>query len=276
LILLDKNPMQHIDKSIARFKEQAYSLLNAFIQGQWQDDTNRYVNLTYESFKNDDLRDLLLKEQNNYCCYCMKHILKGDSTLEHIIPQSVDAPLFDKYVSYGEIKDNVFFWERKKTYSTQLTMPPFPHILSYENLVASCNGNIPEKGVGKHCNNARGSQDIIPLFYIKNIHDEIVYESNGKITCDAKYFPTLEVLKLEHTTLQLFRRCWLNLPSKYTAIDVERASVDENLRDLIIDDMDVSKITTSDRTTIKNLTYWDSFVKYSWFYRYKVEEQASK
>ncbi|GHT05163.1 hypothetical protein AGMMS49525_12250 [Bacteroidia bacterium] len=266
--------MQHIDKNIPKFKNQAYDLLDAFIQGQWQPEVGRYVNLSYESLKNDALRDLLLKEQNHYCCYCMKHILKEDSTLEHIISQSADATLFDKYVTYGKIKGNVFFWDRTNTYSTKFTMPPFPHILSYENLVASCDGHIPEEGVGKHCNNARGSKEIIPLFYIKNIHDEIVYESNGTITCDAKYFPTLEALKLEHETLQIFRRCWLNLPSKYTDFDVKKACADEDLKNRIIDDMDVAKIKTSDRTTIRIPTFWSSFVDYYWFYLYKMEKKS--
>ncbi|GHT49793.1 hypothetical protein AGMMS49982_03920 [Bacteroidia bacterium] len=266
--------MQYIDKTKVEIKNQAYDLLSSFIEGQWQEEDCRYVNLTYEDFRNDALRDLLLEEQHHYCCYCMKRILNKETTLEHIVPnKSDDTTLIDKYIPYGEIEDSVFFWERKKTYSTKFVMPPFPHILAYENLVASCNGHIPEGGVGKHCNNARGNQDIIPLFYIEDIHKEIVYEPNGTIKCGAEYFPTIKALNLEHATLQLFRRCWLNLPSKYTDRDVEKASKDENLRNEIIDDMDSGHIALSDRTTMQNTVYWSSFVNYFWFYFYKKENE---
>jgi len=33
---------------------------------------------------------------------------------------------------------------------------PFPHFIAYENLVASCNGYIPDEGKAKCCNNKRG------------------------------------------------------------------------------------------------------------------------
>ncbi|KAA6338338.1 hypothetical protein EZS27_013636 [termite gut metagenome] len=160
--------MQYINKSISKFKVQAHRLLSIFIQGQWQQDANSYVNLTYESFRNDDIRDILLKEQSHYCCYCMKHILGKETTLEHVIPNKAKGPtLISKYISYGEIRYNVFFWESNMRF-TKLQMPPFPHILSYENLVASCNGSILNHGLGKCCNNVRKSKDIIPFFYINN------------------------------------------------------------------------------------------------------------
>jgi hypothetical protein len=264
--------MKYIDKKIAKFKDHAYHILETFIQGQWRQDANQYVNLTYEDFRNEEFRDLLLKEQDYFCCYCMKRILKDETTLEHIIPnKSKDSSEIHNYTPYGELKHNVRFWESKMRYE-KLKLPPFPHILAYENIVASCNGFIPDSGFSKCCNNARGNKEIVPLFYISTIRKEIQYDLSGLIICNENYNDTIENLKLEHPTLQLFRRCWLNLPSKYSALDVIDASVDEKLRDNIIDDMDVTRIKISDRTTIKNPVYWNSFMNYFWFYLYKTEE----
>ncbi|GHT62746.1 hypothetical protein AGMMS50239_16940 [Bacteroidia bacterium] len=279
--------MQYIDKTNVKFKDRAYTLLDSFIQGQWQQSENCYVNLAYENFNNEKLTKWLLEEQEYYCCYCMKHILKeakilkderliikNETTLEHIIPNKSKNSLdYNKYSLYGEIRKSVFFWDESKMSSIKLNMPPFPHILAYENLVVSCNGEIPDQGKSKCCNNARGNKDIEPLFYVKTVRTDIKYDFKGIIICDPKYDQTIKFLNLEHQTLQLFRRCWLNLPSKYTPLDVINASKDEDLRNDIVDDMDISMITTSDKTTIKNSVYWKTFMNYFWFYLYKVEEK---
>ncbi len=263
--------MEYINKAIPDIKQKAHKLLKRFIEGQWQQDANCYVNLAYEHFDNKELCKLLLNEQNHYCCYCMKHILDTETTLEHIIPNKATNPtIFNQYDPYGDISTNVFFWENSMRVSRLSKMPPFPHILAYENLVASCNGYIPDKGSAKCCNNKRGSKNIIPIFYIANTN-EFKYDVDGKINCDhAKYGNTISHLSLEEPTLQLFRRCWLNLPSQYDALDVIEASEDTSLRDIIIDDMDLSKIDVSDKTTIRNKTYWKTFMNYFWFYLYKI------
>jgi hypothetical protein len=142
--------------------------------------------------------------------------------------------------------------------------------LAYENLVASCNGSIPNEGLSKCCNNARGEKNIIPLFYIAFVKDEVKYDLDGKINYDQKYSQTITNLQLDHQTLQLFRKCWLNLPSNYSALDVIDASTNESLRNNIIDDMDVNRISISDRTTIKNPIYWNTFMNYFWLYLYKI------
>ena len=58
-------------------------------------------------------------------------------------------------------------------------------------------------------------------------------ELSGAIDCAEKYLNTIKILALEQTTLRLFRRCWLNLSSNYSALDVIDASKDEKLRDKI-------------------------------------------
>lgn len=261
--------MQYIDKTIFGIKNKAHTILKKFIDGQWQDESFAYINLTYEDFDNKSLCKLLLSEQNHFCCYCMKHILDNETTLEHIIPnKSKVLNDFEEYKIYGNISANVFFWERSMR-TNRITPPPFPHILAYENLVASCNGFIPKDGLSKCCNNIRGSKRIIPFFYLVNAKDEFEYDINGMIICDIKYNDSIRFLALEHTTLQLFRRLWLNLPVKYDALDVIDASENEELRNQIVDDMDLNKISISDRTTMKDATYWSSFMNYFWFYLYK-------
>jgi len=262
--------MEYIDKTNPDIKKEAYRLLKEFIDGQWQCDVGRYVNLTYNNFGNNKLRSLLLKEQNHFCCYCMRSISDTDTTLEHIIPnKTTDPAIFNTYNSYGEINANVFFWQDDMNSTQIIQMPPFPHILSYENLVASCKGRLPKNSSVQCCNNKRGEEEIIPVFYITNARNEFNYDVSGIIVCDSKYHKTIEVLGLETNTLQRFRRCWLNLPSQYDASDVNDACIDEDLRHKIIDDMDYSLISTSDRETIFNPTYWKAFTKYFWFYEYK-------
>lgn len=262
--------MQYIDKTIPELKKKAHDILKMFIDGQWQDDAQSYINLTYTDFDNKlMLSRLLLKEQNNFCCYCMKHIIENETTLEHIIPnKSNNSGDFDIYKAYNQIDTFVFFWERAMC-TNRISVPPFPHILAYENLVASCNGYIPTAGLSKCCNNIRGSKEIIPLFCLANVEQELKYELSGAIDCAEKYFNTIKILALEQTTLRLFRRCWLNLSSNYSALDVIDASKDEKLRDKIIDDMNFEYVSVSDRMTIKNEVYWKSFMNYFWFYLYK-------
>ncbi len=265
--------MQYIDKTKHIIKEEAHSFLKAYIDSKWKD--TKYIGLSYNSLRRNSLkkgkfRKLLLKEQNYYCCYCMRHILETEATLEHIIPNSATTnDAFSAYVSYGQIQPNVFLWDETSMSSIKIIPPPFPHILAYENLVVSCDGFIPTKGLSNCCNNKRGNNEIIPFFYTK---DKFTYALNGMIICNAKYNNTISFLALENETLQLFRRCWLNLPVKYDALDVITASSDVGLRQRIIDDMDFERVNISDRTTMSNSLYWDSFMDYFWFYLYKVEK----
>lgn len=260
--------MRYIDKTEQEGKQKAYTLLKRFIDEQWQDDANCYINLTYKDFSNNELCDLLLKEQQYYCCYCMRHILNPETTIEHIIPNNAkEIKSYDLYSSYGRIGETVFFWEKDLRETKITRMPPFPHILAYENLVASCNGFIPENGYGKCCNNKRGSDDIIPVFYLHSVFE---YDPDGRIDCDILYENTITSLGLDQDTLTLFRRCWLNLPSSYNPLDVINAIADEDLRDQIIDDMTFEFISIDDRLTITAEVYWKSFANYFWFYSYKL------
>ena len=55
--------MQYIDKTIPELKKKAHDILKMFIDGQWQDDAQSYINLTYTDFDNKlMLSRLLLKE----------------------------------------------------------------------------------------------------------------------------------------------------------------------------------------------------------------------
>ena len=260
--------MEFIDKSKPEFKDNAHAIIKKFIDEQWQEDANQYVNLTYESFNSRELKDLLLSEQGRRCCYCLKCLSDKESTIEHIIPNKVADPAsFSDYDEFGEISTNVFVWMENKRF-VKINTPPFPHIIAYENLVVSCNGYIPYEGNAKCCNNKRGMKTIIPLFYIPNVKEEFQYDEKGIIVCHEKYYDTIQILGLENHTLQLFRRCWLNLPANYGIKDVYRANTDGMLRKEIVDDMDFVKVSLSDRTTILNQIYWNTFKNYCYFYRY--------
>ena len=87
----------------------------------------------YSEFKNprkQELVKLLLEEQNNRCCYCMKSldVQKDYISLEHLIPQSTNEKMeFDKYITEVTNKEdedmllsffeNESYWNLLKKYN---------------------------------------------------------------------------------------------------------------------------------------------------------------
>ena len=61
--------MEYIDKTNPDIKKKAHKLLKDFIDGQWQKDASRYINLAYEHYDISKLRPLLLNEQNHLCSF---------------------------------------------------------------------------------------------------------------------------------------------------------------------------------------------------------------
>ena len=262
--------MQFIDKRNELNEIHGNKIVSDFIEGQWQDDSNRYVNLNYESFDCLDMVTLTKTEQSSLCCYCMRTLTERNTTLEHIIPNKTKKQeVFDKYMDVDILRDNVISWT-KDHFQTKQNTPPFPHFIAYQNLVASCNGELPTENLSKiilHqcCNNRRSDNYIYPLFYLKNINEEISYSKDGDILYDDQYKKTIEVLNLNQNTLKLMRKAWFQIGIEYTVKDVEYAIANQIKRSEILDDIDIE---LNLKMTLKTELYWKFLFQYNWFFNY--------
>lgn len=268
--------MQYIDKTNKDYSTRGHQIVETFIKGQWQDEAQRYVNLDYKSFRIDELVALTMEEQGGFCCYCMRELHNElnsrNVTLEHVIPNKTKEEAdYNHYIQYGALDaEHVIFGDLIDR-SKQLKLPPYPHFVAYENLVASCNGELIEDAAAvitlcHCCNNRRKSDQIVPLFFLPNVAEIISYAPDGSLVYDSIYEKTVhDVLNLDHKTLVLFRRGWHRICKLYSVEDVKRGLDDNELRfDIILD----SELPVTDQETLLNRNYWKLFCEFSWFHIY--------
>ena len=73
--------MQFINKF--KYKRKGHRIIKAFIKDKWNNDIQRDVNLNYNELKRiKAFKYLLLKEQQGFCCYCMRKLRKECNLLE--------------------------------------------------------------------------------------------------------------------------------------------------------------------------------------------------
>jgi hypothetical protein len=264
--------MQYIGKDNNVYKKRGYEIVDSFISDCWQSDSNRYVNLGYDELKRkENFKDLLLEEQKGFCCYCMRKIPVNKLTLEHVMPRNIKTDIKNEVEHYYQ-----FVSPQKVKYIPQiipdnkLKYPPYPHCIAYENLTASCDGSIWD-GNGKHilhgcCNNKRGNDKIIPLFFLPRIHYLLIYEEDGRLTYAEEYDSTIKSLNLDCNSLRLIRKVWACIRNSNIKIaDVRAAEEDKILRIDIIVRLGLDR---KDESTIKNDTYWKLLLQFYWFYGY--------
>ncbi len=105
---------------------------------------------TYRDYREkDDLRKSLIEEQGGLCCYCMGRITIENMKIEHRKPQR-----------YKKLQ------------------------LSYNNLLASCDGNEGKPYHLQHCDTHKADKEIFvnPTDKIKNCEKIIKYSANGRIS----------------------------------------------------------------------------------------------
>ena len=166
--------------------------------------------------------------------------------------------------------EGVLTEEQKKV---KIAGMPYPHFISYHNLVVSCNGATFEDKtlVNSHCcNNNRQERFVMPIYLSPDLASGISYTSKGELDYDDSVYNCSwfdkKHLNLTNAWITLVRRMWCRISkSEYTDIDVERARNDKNLRQNIIDDVDsnneISSWADSDMA-------WNLFSEYNWFYAY--------
>lgn len=221
--------MKYIDKSIN--PNEGTTIVNQLLADSWNGETNRYDGADYDGLKKPKYKNqftqILLNEQNNLCCYCMKALEFAKTTLEHIIPQEVSVTNFSKYVVVDGLVIDEFINHviHKDVFDRNTcTIPPvlYPHDIAYHNLVASCNSN-------KSCNHYRSDKFIKPLMYDADIENKVEYDKEGiAFSAEHDYGEELAAIGIStNHELKMYRKIWKELatekesPDEVTDEDIE-------------------------------------------------------
>lgn len=286
--------MKYINKCDVNLQGRGINETQRIIDLCWNADENRYVNLVYDHALMGNMERILIEaqrdgEEQHYglCCYCMRRLFlevegehKKNATLEHIIPNKIKREAWekdgDKYRSFDCLTERyvkVCFGGNVQNDSERILKMPYPHFLSYHNMVLSCNGESVENGgivLSNCCNNKRGDHFVLPMYLRESIGNEIYYTKEGDIDFDddlfdAEWFSS-RCLNLKSEWIRRVRRFWYLLSlSGYSVADVEEAIGNEELRNCILDDVDddnnLANVFISNR-------HWALLSEYNWFYRY--------
>lgn len=279
--------MRYIDKTRPEYRVEGLCINRQILDLYWNGSC--YVNLHYDIVDKSMLVRHLVKEQDGYCCYCMRklHLQREGNhrknvTLEHVIPNKIkmaewkqDKVLYRMFSKLSD-RDITICPEGKLVDPTRrLGMPPFPHFLAYDNLVASCDGQtLNEDGeeVKQHCcNNMRGNNYVEPFFFHSDISDKIGYDGRGHIKCADEYVPYLQKgtgINIMSPFLNRIRLFWKQVAdSEYTVGQIHEAENNDTLRQDIIDDIFTIDIT-GEWQFLTERRNWCIYSDYDWFYGY--------
>ena len=284
--------MQYIDKSLHR--EEGNRITLKYLEQIKIVDEQRYPvdynnsfrflpNKTNSYYK--QMASVLLVNQKNYCCYCMRRLTgDGDTTLEHIIPQSSNTDRI-KYYQRDEVLElkNQIVLSSDFSHLINPSLEKLPHTVAYDNLVVSCHGELPKRKNtddivihdGQCCNNARGNEDIYPI-YLLNIPTLIVYHKSGlalegnEEQWNEDVRKVILNAKLNYESLRDIRQLWFVLKGN-SIEEIKRLGDNKDTRrDLI---QDALYLTSLEQKEIDNLLtkfqkeeYWNTFLLYDWFH----------
>jgi hypothetical protein len=217
----------------------------------------------------------------------MREINSDNMTIEHVAPQACSINDFNIYYTrFGAIKCKRAFWADNKGLVMRIIINKKtknlhskrsrPHFMAYENLVASCNGKLPKDRNDKDtsdskdtsdeygkfcCNNKRGMQRIVPIFFLNNASKIIRYAKDGKLIYDEiKYKKDfVDIVNLDYFVLVRMRKAWFQVCNEFELKKIIEAK-GEQIKD-------VSSVISSD-IKIFIESYWDLFLQYKWFYSY--------
>ncbi|MGL5635556.1 MAG: hypothetical protein ACRDD0_01595 [Bacteroidales bacterium] len=265
--------MKYINKNNPNNKEIANSVVNNFIINQrGLGKQCKYFLFTATNYKNQ-LRDVLIDEQNALCCYCMRRLFKDETTtLEHIIPKSSDQDQLNSYkADYPNFFNEVVHLD---LFVDTSPFPPYPHSVAYQNLSASCNG-ILEGGDDSSCccNNKRGNKVIYPLFLDPNIAISIKYTKLGIIISSPNnptFEKTITNLDLNYRTLVEIRFLWSAIANKLP--DREVFNNKREISKSVFETDLLSEITEPYKKYFTNEYYWNLLLSYDWFYFYYINK----
>lgn len=160
------------------------------------------VGANYDNSPKEDIREALLEEQGNLCCYCLKRITKGDMKIEHWKPQH----------PYVELE------------------------LVYKNMLGACYGN---EGKPKHlqcCDTYKGNTEITinPLStscesFIKFTYDGRVVSDNVDINRDLNQTLNLNIQSIVNNRKSVIDGVMETLERKYPKQQWTKAIIQKEL-----------------------------------------------
>ncbi|WEK70978.1 MAG: hypothetical protein P0Y62_05330 [Candidatus Chryseobacterium colombiense] len=168
---------------------------------KWDIISMQYIDYTYSKFSptKQIIRNLLIDEQKEKCCYCLKILEKNNSTtLEHIYPQNPNASSSLATYSIMCIDNRVFDYSVQNIPSSNLDN--LPHDISYYNLLACCS----------KCNGERGNKDIIPFIFDSIVKTKFLYDDQGNIF-SSQYFNEIVSIGLAGDYYKRNRKIWRQL-----------------------------------------------------------------
>lgn len=270
--------MEYIDKTA--LEDEGEAIIGSFLKRLKAEGAN-YPQDLYQVFKSDKdetgvdsqakLVDVLLKEQEYRCCYCMRRLTKeNEVTLEHLILNRITRQ--DEFITYFKRKtvlNEKVCLAFDFIHNDESKVPPYPHTVAYQNLTASCNGRIMSSSRTVYCCNLkRGKEYVEPVVLYDTIRAEIDYKQNGRAVWNGEQnsIPTLNKLGLNDAILRMVRRIWIY--SKDNGIDLGTVERRTFLFDIL---SELSEEEFKDVNEFKMLlnfqtdTYWNLLKEYSYF-----------
>lgn len=235
-------------------------------------------------------KNLLLQEQHNRCCYCMRRLKSSALNIEHVIPRNLKAnDTHNEFAKYTEnskwLADNVkldsdFAKRNFKSVQDIERVKIFPHRIALANLLASCNGKFEEVSSGCCCNNARSNDYLLPLMLMPEVKERIVYDSiSGAVAIHPQDESWVKMLQtLNDDTYKEIRILWHKIWKFNQELDIETVR-GYLLKDRIIFFKKIFNLNNFENIPNEyhkytglpdgDCTYWNLLMDFDWFFTYK-------
>lgn len=293
--------MKYIDKSIHRREFDAYT--KQYLTDARTKDGDFIPKLasksSYDGFSNQKYKkmaipegstyrgwlDLLLKEQDCRCCYCMRELNEDEVSVEHLVPESFEgldeteeyefycskASSIRDYVMTGNAFDHLVDEGQLDIDSLER----MPHLIAHSNLFPACKTGCD----GCSCNNNRGNKRILPLMLMEDVEGWMYYDKEGEMVLtyhETKIADdTISYLDINTPTQKEIRHLWYLFSKKRIDPNVARAASFTEKEQQMKTAFDVGKIMDLPSTFFKYFTddgYWKLFLQYNWFYNYYLDK----
>ncbi|MDM1413274.1 hypothetical protein [Myroides odoratimimus] len=170
-----------------------------FESHKWNAVKDHYGKYNFDGFSTtfkNTIKGLLIGEQNDLCCYCMKELeINDSSSIEHLYPNNPQP--HNVFLSYSLmcIQKSQFSFGIRQIPTNNLDN--LPHDISYYNLLACCT----------KCNNKRDNKEIRPFVFDINVNNEFSYDDEGNIF-SLKYQDEITKIDLANDYYVNYRRLW--------------------------------------------------------------------
>ena len=288
--------MKYIDKSVLRSAFDAYT--KTFLLRRLQADGTFSISLaskkSWLDFSDQKYKrtaipsgspfsgwlDVLLREQEGRCCYCMRQLSPNEVSVEHLVPESFNGlDEEEEYAFYSEkapsIRDYMMLGSQFDAMSREQrvevnNLVKMPHLIAHSNLFPACSHEC-----GCSCNNHRGNKRILPLMLMADVSEWLTYEEDGSLSLhyhDARLAAeTIEHLDINTSTQCEIRRLWYlfsriqvtpQIASEATPADRNRYLTTAFGLPTLMD------LPEEYRKYFYEERYWTLFLRYNWFYDY--------